>query len=443
MHTDTDENSDKPGGEHQLQLLVLDALHEGLCRRDEDQLSRGKAWLTFLNTFEIMHRNLGELHQEELVKTYLVPIFEQYIKPVPENSRWSTVGSLQDKIYLRTCDLLFNAAQLLQETLKASSQKIIEDIQTSQPEKSKEYTKSQDAVAVQTVRWYQIQNYFFGRHHDTDLQSTVTQNTEAEIKAAVLILENRNGKPYGAAASLEAATRLIPTVCFGEKTMREILTHFVTKVIPDLILSPSAKYMIPILDNVEGKMDTTETVNRCIQTLIDAQTSAVRSDALINFLSSNRLPRNELLHATIVSSLRHALKDNDKDNWNLVVAAIGNPAASQDLTDEILAGMTEGLSISGHRMASLQGLEAACKKNGPSVKEFALSKKGSALLSTLLALVDSSDEEVSSRAIKLRLLLEEVLKLDGTNDQVIQSLLDLINQGLSKASHDALPYFTP
>ena len=439
-NTTSGEASDIADDEDQLKFPVLESLHEGFSRRDEPILNRGKAWHAFLDIFELLHGTLEKPQQSNLCNTYLVPILEQYVRPVHEQTHWSISGPSPEAVYSHTWDLLFGADELLHKKLKILSEKIIGDIQTSQPEQAKEYAKSQDAVAAETRKWYQLQRCFLEKYHDVTLRNVVTQNVEAEMKCAISILENRNGKPYGAAVSLEAVILSLPNICFEVETIQEPLLHFVNTVIPSLMMSPSAKYLVQILNHIEGNLDVTDAINKCVQRMGEAEPSAAKFDTLEQWLSSHRLTRDDRLISVVMSSLRHALEFDDDQSWNLVMATMGNPAASPDLTDKILADMTKGLSISEESKSSLHGLDAALKKNGSKVKDFAISSKGSGLISTLLLLIESSDEAVSQQAKGLNSMLEAALKADGSNTQVMQPFLDLINQGLGQPSRSTLPY---
>lgn len=125
------------------------------------------------------------------------------------------------------------------------------------------------------------------------------------------------------------------------------------------------------------------------------------------------------------------------------MAAVGNSAAPKKLTDDILANMTEGLSIASESPAGLHGLEMATKLNEGIVRDFALSTQGSTLLSALVLLTHSSAEIISQRAKNLNSLIEQTLAADGNSGQATDSIIEIINNGLSTAGAESLSYVRP
>lgn len=431
--------------EDQPFLLVLKALHEGLNSKDEGRLTQGAAWNTYLNAFELVRSYLPEpADQQHLHKDMLFPILRQYISPLPEQSRWTVSGPQQSNICLRACNLaLLEIPKAFSEEWQLLSAKLIEDLKTSLPEQSKEFAKSQDSISAETCRWYKLQASLLGSKSGHSLRSLMTQSIPFEIRSAVAVITARNGKPYGAAAALTNAIHLIPESILGNVTAKEILLDFVNNIIPQLILSPSAKYFIQLLDSLKQEDNVSKAYEKCTRTLTNAPESAAKSSALQAFISSARLASNEPLFEGIKRSLQHALKDDDEPSWRLVMAAVGNPAAPKKLTDDIIATIIDGLPINSESHAGLHGLEMATKQNEGIVRGFALSTRGSTLLSALVLLTHSRDDIISQRARNLSSLVEQTLAIDGNSGQATNSIIEIINSGLSAAGAESLSYVSP
>ena len=132
------------------------------------------------------------------------------------------------------------------------------------------------------------------------------------------------------------------------------------------------------------------------------------------------------------------MNDDTAARWDPVMAAIANPLAPKKLTDEILANMTAGLSIRPDTTPAINGLEKIVKQNQSLLKDFVLSPNGSNLRSKLLLLADSTDESVSLRARTLNNSLDQILSVNGGDDQATNSMIAIVNEGLEKAEADSL-----
>lgn len=439
-----DGSVDKDDGAGHVQSPILKALHEGINSKDESRLNQEKAWNTYLSTLELVQSSSPKLNQHGLLKGYVIPIIQQYVKPSLESVRWTISGPYQKSICLRACKLvLVGSSELFQQEWLALSEKIVEDLKTLLPEQSKDHKKSQDSLLAVSGRWYQLQKSLLESGNEDIVLPIVRRNAASEIKCAINILESRNGKPYGAAATLEVALQSIPDAILGDHAIRETTMSFATTVIPKLILSPSAEYLIRVLEALGGRMNITQAYEDCMRTLMNAAESPAKNSALRSFLSSGRLRDNEPLSATVMRSLQYALDNDDENSWDLVMAAIGNPVAPKDLMDHVLADMVEGLSINTRRPASLHGLELTSRQNEVLIREFALSNQGSNLLSALLHMAESDNEDISGRARNLNLLLEQTLRADGGNGRAAKSIVDFISQGIAKVEANPLPYVTP
>ena len=439
--TDTESNKQRDD-EKDSPTPVLNALHEGLNNKDESRLNRFAAWNTYLTASEIALSSISEAAiRRRIVTSSILPIVAQYVKPSSENSRWTITGAQGQEVCVRACkQAILRDAGSFEEEWNALSIMIVEDLKTSLPEQAKDYVKSQDSLSGEADRWYCLQAALLkGNEHD--ITRTMCKNTiSSEIESASSVLQARHGKPYGAAAAIEILIQTLPEIVLGDEACKAVIIDFVNEILPDLLFSSSAKYLIRILNYLDVSCDINRSYDKCMQKLAEAPESALKSIALESFISSPRLATTSSLFAMVVASLSQAMKSDDLMSWNQVMAAISNPVAPKSLTDEVLTSMTEGLSISPKGVTSLHGLEMAIKHDSSRVTEFARSPKGSSLLSKLLLLADSPDEGIAQRARYTSTMIEKSLTTQGGADQAASSLIEIVNRGLDNAEEFSLSY---
>ena len=425
---------------------VLSAIHEGLNSRDEARANQGAAWSTYLDAFELVLSSLSASPEKQrLYETSIFPIVTQYVRKLPNQSQWVISGPHQEVICTRACTIaIFGGFEEFLDEWTTLSSKVIEDLKISQPEQSKEFVISQDAVSSEMDRWYRLQGLLLKSNAARPICTLIGSTLPFEVRSIITLIKARNGKPYGASSALESLVKAIPATMLYEDSIKKDLVDFAANVIPNILVSPSSKYLIRLLgllegyNLLEGQNDVGHVYGKCMRILIDAPDSAAKAVALQSFISSPRLADTNALSAVVLQDLSEAMKDDTAALWDPVMAAIANPIAPKKLTDEILANITAGLSIRPDTTPAINGLEKIVKQNQGLLKGFVLSPNGSTLRSKLLLLADSTDESVSLRARNLNSSLEQILSVNGGDDQATKSMIAIVNEGLEKAEADSL-----
>ena len=421
---------------------VLIALREGINNKDEARINQNNAWSAYLDAFERVQASLSDHSQrQELHKNSLLPILDQYIRPSSELSSWTISGPQQQRILSRMCNVaLLHSSKLFREKWQALSKEVIEDLKTSLPEQSKEYARSQDSLIAEADRWYHLSSSLVDSTFGKALRPTLESTVPFEFTSALTIIKSRNGKPYSAAAAAEKAVRCVPDFILHESATRKTLSDFAHDVIPELVFSPSVKYLTAMLGVLEDQDNVSEVYKKCLQKLAESPESDARVNALSSLFTSPRLAHDESSKKLVTSTLQHALKDDDERSWKIVVAAITNSAATSNFTHDVLVRMIDDLSINADKPAGLRGLEMTARHDEAAVRELALSPKGSSLLSALLSLCESSDDDIAQRAKNLYGIVERGLAVDGSAVQVHDTLLDVIRRGIGDVGVDSLRY---
>ena len=428
--------------EKDLLTPVLSALHEGLNSKNEPRGNNLAAWEAYLTTSELVLSSVPDASRRHRILTSSVwPILARYIRPSSENARWAVTGTAGQEACFRACNqAILQDPDYFREEWNSLSSTTIEAFKVSLPEQAKDYAKSQDSLSADADRWYSLQATLLKGNGQDTASSIFKETVPAEINSAVSVLQSRIGKPYGVATALEIAIQKLPDLVLGNDACKANLLAFVNEALPQSLLSPSAKHYIGILNNLDGLCDVSRSYDRCMQMLGQAPESQSKQIALQSFISSPRLAVTDSLLALVIASLNHAMTDDNPMSWNLVMAALSNPVAPKSLTDDVLANITEGLSISSKIDTGLRGLEMTIKQNPREVTEFARSHKGSSLLSNLLLLTDSPDDGTARRAKHTSATIEQVLESQGGTGQTMNSLADIVKKGLDTTEAGSLSY---
>ena len=421
---------------------VLDALHDGLASKQEPRTNQTAAWNAYLEVAAFLRHSLSNQDDRQLfVREVFIPLLDQYIRPSQDRSKWTIAGSKQIHICVQAFhEALKGAQDVVVVEWRRLSEVLIQDIQTSLPEQSKDYAKSQNAIAAETDRWYSLQAMVVKDGAPTSVVNMFKETSLPLIDSAISALKSRNGKPYGAAVTLETAIRLAPELTLNDEDTYKIISQFALEDLPALLISPSTSSLIALLSLLNGARDFRRAYLSALRTLLDATDSPAKYQALENLVSSPLLSESASdggLRIAITQSLQQALH-GVSERWDLVNAALSNPSAPEDLTDSILASMTESLSLQDQAEAGLCGLELAIKHSGQAVKNFSISAEGSNLLSRLLFLTQSSDHELAVQARTLTSAIEGILASEKGSNQAMRSMVEIINKGLDTADANSL-----
>lgn len=423
---------------------LLGALRGGIMNKEEPKDHHSAAWNTYLDICSHLLKNSpSQNYRDHLAKSSIVPLVSTFVISNSVGLDWTILGSNQLSISVRAfCQVLDVSLEIFQEEWRRLSSQMIENIQRSLPEQSKEYRASQDLISGQIGRWYQLQSTILKEQDSEVVRSLISTTLESEIKASTSTLRERDGKPYSAAAILMNATELLPELLRNCHQTTELVVSFSHGDVPKLLLSPSAALLITALGRLEDITNVCSIYEAAIRDLHDAPESMVKSGALAGFVSSPFLAKSkksDALTVLVKESLVMA-KHGDENRWDLVMAALGNPDAPRDLTDELLADMTNSLSIGEDITACLEGLQLTIQRNARVMKDFAQSQHGPIILSKLLFLAESPDATIREKAHTLSTAIEAMLSNDEGSNGAIDSIIEIINQGIETAGQDSLSY---
>lgn len=433
--------NDLAGESNSTQILA--AVRTGLVSKNEPRSNSFAGWRAYLEIYKIIVAHEESPQVQTLLRNCLMPLVKHYIKPSPDSVEWAISGSQQQELCARASFEVFKLRpEFFNEEWHGLSAAFIEDLQTLLPEQAKGYSRSQDLLAERARRWYQIHKDLLNTKISGSLNGAITKTLAQEIMAAVTVLKNRGGKPYGAAAALQAALGAVPTFILGDAKSREVLTNFAKTDIPHLIISPSTSYLLSILDYLSDLVD----IGSILQTSLESLTlpnSATGEEAMKAVLAAPGIAKAGYLtlrdNILLQDLVERSLAVNKESDWDLLAAAVSNPAAPQEFKDDLMSRLMAALSMQNQEAAGVHGLERAASFDRGLIRSLAHQSEGSTFLKRLLVLSDSSDAEIARSARNLAAIVEESV-VSGFHEPKRLPILTIINREMDNVSSQSLRY---
>lgn len=419
--------------------VIFEVLRDGITNRDEARSNQPAAWNAYLSLVK-RFLSSSDVDRDALIQSTVMPMLVQYIVPSLETSPY-TVSASQQPIILDATKIALSSHQCFVGQWQKISRTLIEDVQTSLPQQSKDFVKSQDTVAAKASRWYSLQGALTNVEIPTDIRRAMADTTLSEIQSAIALLKDRNGKPYGAASLIECAIRAMPDLASTQDTLRTMTAGFLKTYLPQLIFSPSGPILLGLLPSLQGVLDIDQIYRSCLRSVLEAPDSSTEATILYSFVSSPclaRLDQDPELFETLISGLQQAV-DNADEAEEILKTAIKNPDAPPQMTQMLLTRLIDNLGIEERRAASLSGLETVVTHNREAIKAYDSSTKGSPMLMKLMPLTAASevDNTTFHRVKSLKDNIQAIISTDPV--QAYQTRLQIIHRNLHQATEDALP----
>ncbi|KAI9736642.1 MAG: hypothetical protein M1834_000846 [Cirrosporium novae-zelandiae] len=425
----------------------LDAYRAGIKTKDEPQANLTPAWKSYIATVGELSNTLPEKNiKQAFFKNYVIPIIEQFIRPRSELEPWSC-GTPSDT---RICSLAFEEIinrgefPILEETWRSLSSSVIEDMKASLPEKSGDFDRSQANVSKEVDRWFNLQSEIFQTENIKMFDTTkklVTETTESMFNDAIDLLKARIGKPYGAAALLEAAVRNIPWIIFGNEDITRQLSTFFTQDVPNLISSPSSAILIKTLLKCQDKTGFNDSLDAIVGSLMrQNEDLSINMDMLQQLFTSVNLDHSQVrseIEEFAKKSLDLAFGGNS-EYWNVVNALLQNPSTSTEIRNGVFLSLLQRLSSDDTVREAILGLDRTVAQNGKMIEAFIQSSQGSTLLAKLISLSESPDEEVARSSLHLEGRLRALLPRDQAHAITLKSTIEIVRNSLDEPDNSSL-----
>ncbi|OAG36507.1 hypothetical protein AYO21_09314 [Fonsecaea monophora] len=228
---------------------LLESLRMGITSSEEPRQNLETAWPSYVDISFWTSRLLGDDESRALLlEQNVLPLVYQYIVQDPKQTAWdiprtfnvNITASILVQLIRCDCQLSFKKAW------DHCCEQLTTSMKLSLPVSSKDFAQSQDNVIAQAQRMFRLKPLVVGDKSlsPSDLAYVVDVFQESDnslLNAALQLLKARNGKPYGAAAVLEAVTSPMETITSNS------LGEFLDSHAVDLLTSPSAEYLSLIL----------------------------------------------------------------------------------------------------------------------------------------------------------------------------------------------------
>ena len=420
---------------------TVDAFRQGIVTKEEPRSNQSAAWKAYLEySRNRLQPILGIVKRDDFIKHAITPLLHQYVKPTMESATWSLPSTQAKTICIKAVQHVLESREVFTAVWLQMSANIVRDLQILQPEQSKTYTESQSKLVAEATRWYNLHSAFRVEDMPEYALSLVAKTIVSELGAAVITLSTRDGKPYAAARLIEIAVCSASQIIQQDEGIKKLIVSFAQDDIPQLFLSPSAPYLIELLQHLKDLLDVDAIYEAALKILLATPESANKYGAMRSLLASPYLARltiDQQLQATINSTLKQALTGVE-ERWDLLDTALKNRHAPASLHSQILVAMVEGLSIEDRKIGSLDGLEMVTKHDPTSIKLYNASSEHPLLLSKLLSLIESPDATVSGKAKRIKSVLESTAVTESSLGQASGTLIEIIKRALSVANVDSL-----
>ncbi|RMZ66379.1 ring zinc finger [Pyrenophora seminiperda CCB06] len=414
---------------------LLHALHNGITRKDEPKYNAGTAINAYLDMANLILQPLDDTKRTKLITEMILPILIQYLHPSLENSQWTVPVNVTTM--LSKALRIEGMKAVLEEQWPIISKQLIDSIKTSAPEQSKDYEKSQAGVVQQATRFAIVQDQVLQIETLATLRPVLTDSCASIVSESLMVLKNRNGKPYGAAGALAAIIKRNPSLISSTQAEQD-LAFFIQQDLKSLLLSPSSSYLIDLLYSKSDSPLFKDAWSASLKAVLQEPDSPERIRALEAILTSARIPSafdlatsDPELQKHIITNVHEAVEGSAE--WDSFSRMLQSPAKvlAPETTDDILAYMTDSLSISQQAPYSLQGLRHIVKSKPSMLREFLARPQGSALLQSLLLASESPSDEVAQAATAVNASIRTLLL---SSSDSTHSMYGLIQQGLRDAS---------
>ncbi|KAI9847349.1 MAG: hypothetical protein M1838_000933 [Thelocarpon superellum] len=391
-------------------IEFLDDVRDGINKKDEPRGNLPTAWAAYCRVLRQFLTLSSVDDQRQLVKKGLFPIVEQYVRPSTEDTRWSgaTYTSSICVLALRSVDATETTRDIVEQGWSRMADGLVHDINTSSSEQSKEFGFSQKLVAEEGSRWAALSGDVYGN-------------------------------ASGAAAVLEALLRRIPAALLKDPEFREPLSAFFVDDVPSLSSTASFPMLASCLRALSLPSDQAQIFQRSFRATVTAiLTTASFEDQLrrLQILLTALDPSSRVeidpesgLEDFVIRAFRKTLHD-EAQGWGFIKTALsyGTCILSNQTVKLIMTELSNGLTAEDDPIIALKGLELILQSSEELLKLSGIDT--SDLLSRLLALTESTDEDIVVHAQTVSHLVESILS-HSHGAMVHDSMVGIIQRELS------------
>ncbi|KAG7124989.1 E3 ubiquitin-protein ligase listerin like [Verticillium longisporum] len=436
---------------------ILRSLRVGIASRGEPRINAPSAWTCYVRAARHFLTLLpSDGPQSQFLLDHIFPLISHYLKPTTETTGWDVGGKAGTPVLVEafgiTVDRHLEGAQT--ETADAwqrLSSEFCSKISSSLPEVSKDYEKSQDAVAQEGDRWFSLVGQIHTKIPAAHQKAQVLDRPSKDIVfRAIELLANRNLKPYGAASVLHSVGRYASFI-WEDKSVSTEFEKFLLEQGRDhmdlILASRSRKDLVACVSGLGASQNQHAAFSTIWKTWVDtlilqqeqpaaleAIGSLATSQGGITFASSHA-GYQDLLAAKASQSLQ-----GSTDAWSFLEEAFIKETVTDRVSESIVQ---EALTLLGRDKQqtdnAVRALEIIASRNSAQLSRDDTTHM--ALITSLLGLAELDDSTISSRANTLRSLIDKPSGGKQAAVAIIQRNLEDANQqslGIKTLCHQAI-----
>jgi hypothetical protein len=246
------------------------------------------------------------------------------------------------------------------------------------------------------------------------------------------LLQERSGKPYGAAAVIEEAVHNVPGIVNRSGNLMVSLKE----TIPNLSFSPSAAKLMAIVfafHNQDGFGTVTQKVIEQIVKTKPEESNLPAIQKLLSLINFTDVRGTAELESMIHQDVQRAA-NGDRSEWSTIVSVAGNPTLPAEFLDRILLWIMSVLSSDDSALEALYGLSEIVIHCPTVIKRFQDSTHGLDLFTKLLYLRESPDDELANYAESLKVKFDNVEQGNAGS----KSKLQILRQSFDEVNAESL-----
>jgi hypothetical protein len=414
----------------------------GVCKR-EDRFNASHSWQTYATLADASSRNLSEVDQDRLTENYVLPVIKQYVSPHPETSDWNITGAKPASVVAKLAQV-HRFPSVLERELPNLVDQLVEQIKVSQPEQSKDFDKSQRDVAASGERWAALQRELTNGGHDLPdtLQAAFVAQDKRLINECFTLLTSRGGKPYGAAATVNELLKSCGDLLRSDPEILTAVFSFAEKDLPDLLFTPSQSHLAYCLYALSSESSFDSTFEAVINLVSEADAEASSKELLCKTLFNRQTPEHAVKLAQNSDKLQTLFANLSTPNTDGKIACprlLADLLPMQVVSSDTIASILDQLnnSLAGEQASTdaLTSLDHLASSSKGALSKLLLGTTANTdqLLTSLLRLEKSSDDDIADLASKLSSKLSLVGDSDGSADK-----FSVVRQNLEEVSERSL-----
>jgi len=430
----------------EVAISFLKSLRIGISSRLEPRANAPQSWGVYISSFERLLRAIAP--DVVFVKESFYPLVRQYLHPSQEQLIWAspattTLSPKNWKIIARHPDPAIRAS--VGEEWQRLRDAFLLRMTNSLPEVSKDYQKSQQAVAGEGQRWFGLAGAILselGKETEENAENVVLRNTITESSSAVLqgaldLLIRRTYKPFGAASVLQAAFERCPALCVKGSFVSILFPVNDAEKLKLITTSPSLPQLVSCLNSLSSiRPEQFPTIWEALVTSAfhsTLESSAVAMDALIRLPPGAALAQAHERLQEFLASLWLVCAEGDGKPlfWELCQSSLSFGAITDRSLTAIIADIVRQLDVSESSGPTLRALKMITDEKPALIAQHR--EAHVELVTKLLALTEIQDKDISGKAAALQAHLDQ--KSSGQ-----RPLVKIIQTSLEDASPSSLGY---